>query len=45
MKKMEKKTKKELGETEELCCSDSNVCSLDCSPKSKKPNRGNGACC
>ena len=30
MKKIEKKTKEELRETEELCCSDSNVCSLDC---------------
>jgi len=45
MKKMEKKMKEELEKTEELCCSDSNACSLDCSPKSKKPNRGNGACC
>jgi hypothetical protein len=35
MKKTEKKTKEELGQTEELCCSDSNLCSLDCSPKSK----------
>jgi hypothetical protein len=45
MKKIEKKTKEELGETEELCCSDSNVCSLDCSSKSKRSNRGNGDCC
>jgi len=29
------------------CCSDSNVCSVDCSPKNKKPNLGCGdkGCC
>jgi hypothetical protein len=29
------------------CCSDSNVCSIDCSPKNPKPNSGcgGGGCC
>ena len=45
MKKIEKETKKEPEETEELCCSDSNACSLDRRPQSKKSNRGNSARC
>lgn len=32
----EKKTKKESKETKESCCADSDTCSIDCSPKSKK---------
>lgn len=42
--KMEEKSKDDSG-----CCSDSNACSIDCSPKSKKTNssdcgEGNSCC-
>jgi hypothetical protein len=42
MKKIEKKTKEELRETEELCCSDSNVCSLDCRPVRRISDKSEG---
>ena len=34
-------------ESDELCCADKNVCSIDCGPKSKKKesNCGCGGCC
>ena len=45
--KKENKTKEESKNTEESCCADSNVCSIECSPKSKKKESkcGCGGCC
>ena len=46
---MEKENKagKEPGKDEKPCCADSDTCSVDCSPKSKKKESecGCGGCC
>lgn len=36
-----------INKTNSGCCSDSNVCSIDCAPKNNKPNSGCGGsgCC
>ena len=43
----ENKTKEKPENAEKLCCADKNVCSVDCSPKSKKKEHkcGCGGCC
>jgi len=45
--KKENKINKESKKDEEPCCADSNVCSTDCIPKSKKKESkcSSGGCC
>lgn len=47
MRKTEVKLKKEAEKNSELCCSDSNVCSINCGPKPKTTSRGKSgtSCC
>ncbi len=45
MRKTEEKSKKGAKKTSELCCSDSNVCSIDCGPKPKTASRGKSSTC
>ncbi len=45
MRKTEEKSKKEAKKTNKPCCSDSNMCSIDCRPKPKTSRGKSGTSC